>query len=140
MIPNEFQTTDRGDQFLLYDSGVGDVNRILLFATDQGINLLSTSDNWFGDGTFDVSPDIFFQVYTVHTMCHGKVVPCLYGLLPNKQEATYTALLTELATHLNGHAPREVLFDFERAAMNSVETVFPGVLVHGCFFHLSQNI
>ena len=24
--------------------------------------------------------------------------------------------------------------------MNSAETVFPGVIVHGCFFHLSQNI
>ena len=69
VIPNEFQTTDRGDRFLLYDSGVGDVNRILLFATDQGLNLLSTSDNWFGNGTFDVSPDIFFQVYTIHAMC-----------------------------------------------------------------------
>ena len=71
IIPNEFTTTDRGDRFLLYDSGVGDANRIILFATDQAINLLSTSDNWFGDGTFDVSPDIFYQVYTIHAICHG---------------------------------------------------------------------
>ena len=127
---------------MLYDSGVGDVNRILLFATDQAINLLSTSDSWFGDGTFDASPDIFFffQVYTIHAICHGKVVPCVFGLLPNKQETTYDAMLTELANHLNGHAPTDILFDFERAAMNSAATAFPGVRVLGCFFHLSQNV
>ena len=140
IIPNEFATTERGDRFLFYDSGVGDENRILLFATDQALDLLRSSDNWFGDGTFDVSPEIFFQVYTIHAICHGKVVPCMFGLLPNKQEATYNVMMRELNNHLNGHSPTDILFDFERAAMNSAENTFPGVRVHGCFFHLSKHI
>ena len=36
---------------------------MIIFATDEGINLLKTSDHWFADGIFSVSPSVFFQVY-----------------------------------------------------------------------------
>ena len=75
VIQNEFQSTSNGDRFLLYDSGVGDANRIIIFATDECLDLHKQSDHWFADGTFSVSPAIFFQVYTVHAICNGKVVP-----------------------------------------------------------------
>ena len=74
-IPNNLAVTSNGDRFLLYDSGVGDANRILVFATDQALALLRQCDHWFGDGTFSVSPSIFFQVYTIHSIFNGKVVP-----------------------------------------------------------------
>ena len=52
VLPNDFQRTDRGDRFLLFDSGVGDINRIIIFATDNSISLLAESSHWFMDGTF----------------------------------------------------------------------------------------
>ena len=61
-------------------------------------------------------------------------------MLPNKTQATYDRLFGELATHLNGHVPTDILFDYEKAAMNSAENVFAGITVTCCFFHLSQNI
>ena len=140
VIPNDLQLTNNGNRFLLYDSGVGDANRIIIFATDQCLDLLRQSDHWFGDGTFAVSPAIFFQVYTIHAICNGKVVPCVYALLPNKAGPTYDRLFREIDNHLNGHIPTDILFDFEQAAMNSARNVFVGVNVKGCFFHLSQNI
>ena len=73
-IPNNFAVTTNGDRFLLFDSGVGDANRIIMFATDQALDLLRQSDHWFGDGTFSVSPAIFFQVYTIHVICNGVYV------------------------------------------------------------------
>ena len=80
VLPNEFTLTNNGNRFLLHDSGVGDPNRLLIFATDEGTHLLEHSDHWFGDGTFSVSPAIFYQVYTLHAICHGKVIPCVYAL------------------------------------------------------------
>ena len=139
-IPNNLAVTSNGDRFLLYDSGVGDANRILVFATDQALALLRQCDHWFGDGTFSVSPSIFFQVYTIHSICNGKVVPCIFALLPNKTGLTYNQLLTEVGNNMNGHAPSDMLFDFEQAAFNAARHVFPGIDVKGCFFHLSQNL
>ena len=140
VIPNNLAVTSIGDRFLLYDSGVGDPNRILMFATDQALRLLRQSNHWFGDGTFKVSPSIFFQVYTIHAICHEKVIPCLYSLLPNKTGPTYNRLLAEVANNMNGHAPLDMLFDFEQAAFNGARNTFPGITVKGCFFHLCQNI
>ena len=74
VIPNEFQQTINDNRFLLHDSCVGDPNRLLIFATDEGLSLLESSDRWFADVTFSVSPNIFFQVYTVHTVFHGRVL------------------------------------------------------------------
>ena len=39
--------------------------------------------------------------------------------------------------HLN---PETILTDFELAVINAFQEVFVGVDVHGCLFHLSQNI
>ena len=33
ILPNNYQVTSTGDQFLAYDSGVGDPNRIMIFAS-----------------------------------------------------------------------------------------------------------
>ena len=42
-LPNNYQVTNRGDRFLLFDSGIGDVNRLILFATNDAIRLLATN-------------------------------------------------------------------------------------------------
>ena len=108
VIPNDLEITNNGNRFLLYDSGVGDANRIIIFATDQCLDLLKQSDHWFDDGTFSVSPAILFQVYTIHAICNGKVVPCVHTLLPNKAEPTYDRLFREIENHLNGHVPTDI--------------------------------
>ena len=42
-LPNNYQVTNRGDRFLLFGSGIGDVNRLILFATNDAIRLLATN-------------------------------------------------------------------------------------------------
>ena len=61
VLPNNYQITNRGDRFLLFDSGVGDVNRLILFATNDAIRLLATNPHWFMDGTFKVARKHFFK-------------------------------------------------------------------------------
>ena len=59
VLPLLYQQTSTGEPFLLYDSGIGDVNRIFIFATNQALDLLANSDDWFCDGTFKVCRKYF---------------------------------------------------------------------------------
>ena len=88
-IPLAYQQTSNGERFLLFDSGFGDDNRMLIFATDQALQLLANSEDWFCDCTFCVRPEIFFQLYTVHTRVGQRIIPCIFALLPNKTRETY---------------------------------------------------
>ena len=60
LLPMEYQQTSVGERFLLFDSRVDDHDRIFVFGTDQALQLLANSDDWFGDGTFKVCPEVFF--------------------------------------------------------------------------------
>ena len=140
VLPVEYQTTLSGQQFLLYDSGVGDVNRIFVFGSPDGVSLLQRSGNWFCDGTFKVVPEIFYQLYTVHALTGTNVFPCIYALLPNKTQVTYNRLFRELSAVTNGASPTSVLMDFEKAALNAFEVVHPNTEIVGCFFHLCKSI
>lgn len=79
----------RGEDFLLHDTGFGDSERILVFSTAENLRKLGESELWFADGTFKVSPSLFYQVYTIHGSLHGTVVPLVFALLSNKTQSTY---------------------------------------------------
>ncbi|KAM7298885.1 hypothetical protein ISCGN_019452 [Ixodes scapularis] len=49
---------------------------------------LAPSNVWLVDGTYKVTPQLFYQLYTVHAIVHGVVVPMAYGLLSSKSEDT----------------------------------------------------
>lgn len=65
MISGEYTQTIKKSDFLLYDNE-DPVNRILIFATKANLKFLSSCDDWYMDGTFDISPPHFKQVYTIH--------------------------------------------------------------------------
>ena len=140
ILPQEFQTTHSGQQFLLYDSGVADANRIFIFGSPDAVSLLEQSAHWFCDGTFKVVPEIFYQLYTVHAKVGTNIFPCLYALLPNKTQVTYDRLFHEIMNITNGTSPTSVLMDFEKASLNAFEAVHPDSSLTGCFFHLSKNV
>ena len=139
-IPNEYAITAHGDRVLLHDSGPGDDSRIILFATGDALETPSSSDHWFGDGTFKVSPSICFLLYTIHAIRNEQIMPCVFALLLNKTQITYGRLFGEITQHMQGHIPTEFLLDFEKAAMNGANINFNGVDIKGCFFHLCSNI
>ena len=139
VIPEQFQQTTTGEQFLLFDSGPGEA-RILIFSTFNNLEMLSKCNSWFADGTFKTVPKLFTQLYTIHAKCNGQVFPLVYGLLPNTQRATYDRFLTALSNMRDDFTPVHLLTDFEKPAIQSFQYHFPGVDVSGCLFHLSQNI
>lgn len=52
-IPTSLTATSRGDKFLQYDSGPGD-HRILIFASEEQLNVFAESEHILIDGTFKV--------------------------------------------------------------------------------------
>jgi hypothetical protein len=86
-IPAEYRQTSSGDLFLQYDSGATN-NRILVFSTTRKINFLKECEDWYVDGTFSSAPQLFLQLYTIHGLKYGHVIPVIYGLPPNKAEST----------------------------------------------------
>ena len=54
LIPHRYTLSSKGETFLLFDSGNGDANRMLLFGTPKFLTLLKESDtcSWYCDGTF----------------------------------------------------------------------------------------
>ena len=139
-IPDEYRTLSSGENFLLFDSGSGDVSRILVFGTVRTSKIISDSRNWFTDGTFAIVPELFFQLYTVHALVSGNIIPCFYCLLPNKTQDTYRRLWNAIRDLIPFASPSSIMMDYEKAAMNAVAQIYPNAHIQGCLYHLSQNI
>ena len=85
-IPNSLRQTLRGDNFLLYDSGVEDADRFLIFRTQKNLDILAECSNWFADGTFKIAPHLFYQLHTLHALHEHSVLPMLYIFMQSKRE------------------------------------------------------
>ena len=129
--------------FMFADSGQDDPMRILIFATMSNLDLLNQVQNWYADGTFSVSPAVFFQLYTVNIIFHGKNLPMLYACLPNKEKITYTKLWTLLKPVIKT-TPKSITHDFEQAAIGGVKATWKEefkrkeLVISGCYFHYDQ--
>ncbi|CAF5196186.1 unnamed protein product, partial [Rotaria magnacalcarata] len=87
-IPTSLTKTVRDDMFLRCDTGPGTSFTV----TDILFNTIF----FYGckvDGTSKVVPEIFYQVYIIHVVYRGHVVPVLYALLRRKHAATYQNLV-----------------------------------------------
>lgn len=136
-LSKKYRNLPSGENFWLFNTCIGDENRILIFRIDQTLSLLSRSPNWFMDGTFTIVPEIFFQLYVVHALINGDVISCLYCLLPNKTTETYQRMFIAIKSLMPDVQPSTVMMEYENAAMNSISEYFIVIEVHSCFYHLS---
>ena len=116
--------------------GKADNERILIFRDATMKNLLSLSNTWLVNGTFELSPGIFYQNFTMHVELHGFASPCVYVLLPNKTVKTYDRMI-ELLSEATDPNPSKVLADFEKVTLNAFSKKFPMAKISSCYFHLS---
>lgn len=116
------QTYD-GKKFYWDDSGPEDLNRVILFTTTENLAELSKHHDWYGDGTFDIAPTLFLQLYSIHIIRNGKDLPMAYAFLPNKLLSTYIVLF-EMIMSCVSHPPISFNFDFEKSVFNAVKLVF----------------
>ena len=134
---------DNGEDFLQADSGQGE-QRVVLFATNRQLKALAEATEWYMDGNFAMSPDLFKQLYIIRVPLGGSSITTLYALLSKKTQTTYETMLDLLLRRLEEldlelHVERVVL-DFESAVINAVRSRLGNdIIFGGCFFHLTQS-
>ncbi|CAF0844092.1 unnamed protein product [Brachionus calyciflorus] len=107
VIKEKYKKTVSGKNFLLYDSGESDPNRIIILGTLDNLLLLNSEEVWYANGTFDISPEVFTQVFTINVVINNKNIPLIYALLPNKEEITYSKVIPFVPV-------RDVIFVFKQ--------------------------
>jgi len=62
---------------------------MVIFTIDDNLRYLSAVTTIYLDGTFKSCPSLYAQLYTVHALVDGRVVPLVYALVANKLHTTY---------------------------------------------------
>lgn len=143
-IPDEYKKYQPGpgitEQFLLHDSG-SDENRFLIFGRPRALQVLRNSKIWFGDGTFSITPPLFYQVFVLLGQQFGSVHPLLYILLPGKKRSLYRDMFAAIKELSEEPLQPEIFScDFEIGLMKEFLNAFPDSRIGGCLFHFSQNV
>ena len=145
-IPEQFQNTFDGQKFLISNLSLESGERILIFSSFFGLELLRKSTAWMADGTFSIAPEPFTQVYSVLAELDGKAYAAVFSFLPNKRSGTYKVLFEELHRHVTASSLIQLdlghlLVDFETAVMKEFRSVFGRqIKVTGCLFHFKKNL
>ncbi|OXA37222.1 hypothetical protein Fcan01_28022 [Folsomia candida] len=129
-IPEEFQITDQGDQFVCYDSGMLDNReRVIIFATNENINILKKCSQWYSDGTFKTSPPLFNQLFIVHGKINdATLLPLVYCLMTHRSQKSYSLVFNFLVDKLDGYEPQSMMSDFELAPRNAFSQAFSSTI------------
>lgn len=134
-----YKSTLNNDNFLQFDSGVSDINRILVYSTSTNIENLSMSSCWLSDGTFYSSPETFYQIYIVYGYYFNKVMPLVYFFCKNKAKQTYIQISNYLKENCK-NAPKYWITDFEEGPISAFQCNYSNVEFSGCNFHFNQII
>ena len=78
-----------------------------------------------------MAPDVFYQVYTINGVIENTLTPIVFALLPSKTEHTYEKDRT--------HKSEKVVFDFEAAVCNAIETMQPDTNFNFVIFPLGPG-
>ena len=139
IVPIPLTVTYNNELFVWKDSGYMDPDRLIVFTTESNIKLLCVYKSWFIDGTFDVAPLIYKQMFNISANIESTILPMVYTLLPNKQESTYLKFF-KMFEDVPLIQPKEVTMDFELATLNALLKVLPYVVIFLCWFHYCQNL
>lgn len=152
------------ERFLLHRN-----ENMMVFASDTDLRILGQSEYVIGDGTFEMVPNGYLQLYTLHGFKNGEgtvsrylcsnkddsrpylymilvsALPLCHALLKNKQRESYVQLFTVIQNKIaellqdDERIEQRFIFDFEMATHQAAEQVF-GIVPIGCLFHFGQSI
>ncbi len=100
--------------------------------------------SWHADATFKTCPNLYYQSFTIHGWFEGKMLPCLFVFMRNKEYATYKKALELLREEASKRdlnlRPSFILSDFEINIIKSFKFHFPCAMIKGCYFHYCKCI
>ncbi len=118
-----------------------------MFASDEDLKVLASSKTWFADGTFDMSPKEFEQMYFIHVEYKGEPMPIVYCFLKTKKTEAYLEVFRVISRNLDRIMPpgmnvlaKDMMMDFETAERKAFSQIFPGIRVRGCTFHYGHAL
>jgi hypothetical protein len=138
----EVQIPVQHTQYIVADYYDG-YTKIIVFCMEQDRAPINDIKEIFGDATFKCTPTPFAELFIIHgdfgsTNTTTNVKPLLYALLSDKSSETYVTLFHLIKSQFPDWEPQKYHCDFELAALNAVQDVFPAVTVVGCYYHWSQ--
>lgn len=152
MIVGEWKTTgtldndgnNAGERFLLADNGLDAECRIIIFASDDMLNILGNASEWWMDGNFKLAPKGFLQLYVIRACLDEVLVTTTFILMQNKSRTAYdemfAMILEECASRDIVIHPQSIHVDFEAAVISSFrEIIDSNTNINGCLYHLCQS-
>ena len=120
-----------------------DPKRILIFTTQRLLKKMGQCKKGSVDGTFRISPESWTQVFLLKLKMGDKFLPIAFGLLPDKEEKSYTKFFSMISKWLENHSivnnVRTLITDYELAILNANAKTWKCKL-EGCQFHYGQCI
>jgi len=128
----------------LRDNGPEASERIVMFATDDHLRLLTASDTWYLDRNFRLSPKFFLQLYVIQIKKNVVFLTSIYCILQRKTKQTYVEMfqiiMEECAKRNLYPDPKYLHPDFESAVIEAAkEVIGVHINVRGCFYHFCQS-
>ena len=137
VVPESLKKTPDGSDFLILEETVSDGKKVWGFSSPTMLQLLSSSNEWSLDGTWDIcKATMFEQVWVAVAKVDppGINLPCAFFLLPNKQPESYTLALEALMKK-EVSPPAVVHVDFERAEHKAIRKLMPESRIVTCLVH-----
>ena len=78
----EWARTAHEEDFLLVDTGQNDQNRLVPFATVGNLEKFCEAETIYIDRTFKASPQLFYQLFTVHAVYNGQHIHHTVNRIP----------------------------------------------------------
>ena len=82
-----FDVPEKLQSFLLQDTRKENQEKITVIGDNEMVNYLQSSPSWLADGTFKLSPKMFYQLYTVHIQDPEMAPACVFAFYQTKQKA-----------------------------------------------------
>ena len=112
----------------------------VVFYSSEMSTLLAEVTNIQFDGTFYTVPTQFGQLWTIFVAVGRHTLPALHCLMTAKSQELYKAVLESISAKIPHFRPVASMSDWEPAARNAINEVYPQITVYGCWFHYTQCI
>jgi hypothetical protein len=89
--------TYTNEQFLFCNSTMP--HKVLAFASETTLKILSENHHWNADGTFRTSPAMFSQAYYIHVWDEYSMKPMVYSCCQDKSQESYINLYQSLVQY-----------------------------------------
>ncbi|XP_075240630.1 uncharacterized protein LOC142336032 [Convolutriloba macropyga] len=137
------------ERFLLYDNHeFNPERRVILFITDDHLNLLCNTSKVFLESALPVPPFIFAQLLLIQAALPepNVVVTLGYAFMGSRNEISYIEIFQalkskarDLGVTMQSFMHGVVFCDYEKPAVNALKRVFgSNTRIQGKFFHLNR--